>query len=85
MDGSKLSLATVSTISIKGYTQSDESDKNVETVKNVGMSSTVGYSDSSVEIVCDRSKEDSKASDGSKNEGVSEKTETVMLVSRRKL
>ena len=72
MDGSKLSLATVSTISIKGYTQSDESDKNVETVKNVGMSSTVGYSDSSVEIVCDRSKEDGKASDGSKNEGVSE-------------
>ena len=72
MDGSKLSLATVSTVSIKGYTQSDESDKNVEIVKNVGMSSTVGYSDSSVEIVCDRSKEDGKASDGSKNEGVSE-------------
>ena len=72
MEGSKLSLATVSTISIKGYTQSDESDKNVEIVKNVGTSSTVAYSDSSVEILCDRSKEDGKASDGSKNEGVSE-------------
>ena len=73
MEGSKLSLATVSTVSIKGYTQSDESAKSVELVKNVGTSSTVTYSDSSVEIVCDRSKEeDGKASDGSKNEGVSE-------------
>ena len=44
------------------------SDKNVEVVKNVGTLSTVAYSDSSVEIVSDRSKEeDGNASDGSKN------------------
>ena len=84
MEGSKISLATVSTFSTQGYTQSDESDKSVEVVKNVGTLSIIAYSDSSVEIVSDKSKEeDGNASDGSKNtrsekemnakEGVSEK------------
>ena len=65
MEGSKISVNTLSTLSTVGFT---ESDKNVEVVKNVGTLSTVAYSDSSVEILSDRSKEeDGNASDGSKN------------------
>ena len=51
MEGSKISVHTLSTLSTVGFT---ESDKSVEVVKNVGMSSTVAYSDSSVEILSDR-------------------------------
>ena len=65
MEGSKISVHTLSTLSTVGFT---ESDKSVEVVKNVGTLSTVAYSDSSVEILSDRLKEeDSNASDGSKN------------------
>ena len=65
MEGSKISVHTLSTLSTVGFT---ESDKSVEVVKNVGTLSTVAYSDSSVEILSDRLKEeDGNASDGSKN------------------
>ena len=65
MEGSKISVHTLSTLSTVGFTESDQS---VEVVKNVGTLSTVAYSDSSVEILSDRLKEeDGNASDGSKN------------------
>ena len=48
MEGSKISLPNLSTLSTVGFT---ESDKSVEVEKNVGTTSTVAYSDSSVEIV----------------------------------